>query len=580
MSYRRATLTLLALVLFCPATNLSAQRAAVEAPHGIVTSVHALASEAGVSILRQGGNAIDAAVATGLALSVVYPFAGNISGGGFMLIHLADGRDLVIDYRETAPAAASRDMYLGPDGKLKKGEGSSTQGWRSSGVPGTIAGFGLAVERYGSGRVSWAEICEPARRLAEEGHVISQGTAANFKTWEKFLSQSEATKEIYLRDGKLWQAGEKFVQRDLGETLARLQKDGPREFYEGETARRISEAMATHGGSLSAEDLKNYQPIERPALRGSYRGYDIATVPLPSSGGLTLLEMLGMLETRDVRALGQNSAAKYHLFIEVMKRAFRDRAEYPADPAFVEVPVASLLSTEYLRRRISDFSPDHTTPADLVVPGLGQAVVHAPREKNETTHFGVIDAAGNAVVNTYTLNGAYGSGVTIPGTGILMNNEMDDFTTQVGASNLYGLIQGEANAIVPGKRPVSSMTPTFVFKNGKLILGTGSPGGPTITTTVLQIISNVVDFDVPLMAAVEAPRIHHQWMPDIVSFERYGMSIDTRVLLEQRGHKLHERESYEGAYQGDGETVGIDPSSGSRLGAADPRKPDSRAIGY
>lgn len=577
----------LALV-FVGAPRALAQRPAVEARHGLVTSAHELASRAGLEILQKGGNAVDAAVATGLALTVVYPFAGNIGGGGFMVIHLAaaDGqpaRDLVIDYRETAPAAATRDMYVGPDGKVLKGEGSSTVGWRASGVPGSVAGFALALEKYGSQRVSWAEVCEPARRLASEGHHVSQTTAHNLREWApRLLALYAESKKIYLKDGAFWNAEELWVQTDLGETFARLQKFGPREFYEGETARRIAAAMAQHGGTITLDDLRAYRPVERKPLRGRYRGYEIVTMPPPSSGGIALLQMLMMLEPHDVAALGHNSAAKYHLFAEVMKRAFRDRAEYLGDPDFVRVPVAQLLDPAYVQNRMRDFSPDHATPASAVQPGLGvfdPASVRRP-EKMETTHFSVVDAAGNAVANTYTLNGAYGSGVTIPGTGILMNNEMDDFTAQVGTPNMFGLIQGEANAIVPAKRPLSSMTPTLVTRDGQLILVTGSPGGPTIINTVLQIITNVIDHQMPVMQAVEAPRIHNQWMPDVVTFERFGLNADTAAILRAKGHTLPERKSYEGAYQGDGETIWIDPATGLRHGAADPRKGDSAALGY
>jgi gamma-glutamyltranspeptidase/glutathione hydrolase len=577
-----------ATLAFAPASPLLAQRAALEARHGIVTSAHQLASEAGVEILKKGGNAVDAAVATGLALTIVYPFAGNIGGGGFMVIHLAaaDGqpaRDLVVDYRETAPAAASRDMYVGPDGKLIKGDGSSTVGWRASGVPGSVAGFALAMQKYGSGKVSWADVCEPARRLAAEGHLVSQATSRGLREWgPRLLGQFDESKKIYLKNGEFWNAGELWVQADLGETFARLQKHGPREFYEGETARRIADAMRQHGGTITLDDLKAYRPAERTPLRGQYRGYDIVTMPPPSSGGIALLQMLMMLEPHDVAALGHNSAAKYHLFAEVMKRAFRDRAEYLGDPDFVQVPLAKLLDPAYVQGRMKDFSPDKATPASAVQPGLGAFDPKNLRraEKMETTHFSVVDAAGNAVANTYTLNGAYGSGVTIPGTGILMNNEMDDFTSQVGTPNMFGLIQGEANSITPGKRPLSSMTPTLVTKDGRLVLVTGSPGGPTIINTVLQIVTNVIDHQMPVMQAVEAPRIHNQWLPDVVTFERFGMNADTAAQLRAKGHTLPERKSYEGAYQGDGETIWIDPATGLRHGAADPRKGDSAAVGY
>jgi gamma-glutamyltranspeptidase/glutathione hydrolase len=590
-------LTSLALVL-TPA--LRAQRAPVEAEHGIVTSTHELASQAGLEMLQRGGNAVDAAVATGLALTVVFPFAGNIGGGGFMVIHLADGRDLIIDYRETAPAAASRDMYLGADGNVLSGAGSSTVGWRASGVPGTVAGFALALQKYGSGKITWAEVCEPARRLATEGHVVSQTAAALHRTNAKHLAQFEETKKIYLKGGAFLKAGDLWKQPDLGATFARLQKNGPREFYEGETARLIAEAMKKNGGILTLEDLKGYKVAERTPLRGKYRGYDIITMPPPSSGGIALLQMFAMLEPYDLPAMGPNSAAKYHLFTEVMRRAFRDRAEYLGDPDFVSVPVAGLLDRTYIAGLMKNYDPKKATPSEGLKPGIpaGLAPAATPGsgsspdkirsiyynplfvESHETTQFSVVDAAGNAVSNTYTLNGGYGSGVTIPGTGILMNNEMDDFTSKVGVKNMFGLLQGPANAIAPGKRPLSSMTPTIVLKDGKLLLVTGSPGGPTIINTVLQIVSNVVDFGMNPMQAVEAPRIHHQWMPDSLSYERNGLSSDTAALLKSFGHSFKERASYEGSYQGDAETVMVDPKTNLRLGAADPRKGDSKAVGY
>lgn len=557
---------------------LSAQRSAVEATHGVVVSAHHFASEAGVAIMRRGGNAIDAAVATGFALAVTYPVAGNLGGGGFMLVHLADGRDIVLDYRETAPAAATADMYLGPDGTPLVGARSSTAGWRASGVPGTVAGLAHAWEHFGSGKITWTEIIEPARRLAE-GHVVSQGTAASLRRASALLSQETESRRIFLHDGKFRQNGEIWRQPELAATLARIQKLGAREFYEGETAVRIAEAMAANGGLLTQKDLATYHIAVRTPLRGTYRGYHIVTMPPPSSGGIALLQMLAMLEPYDVTVLGHQSAAKYHLFAEVMRRAFRDRAEYLGDPDFVKIPVTRLLERDYLKRRMTNFDPQRATRSHDLSPGLGsaaQVLVESP----ETTHFSVTDADGNSVSNTYTLNGSYGSGVTIPGVGVLMNNEMDDFTTVAGKPNAFGLVQGQANAIAPRKRPLSSMTPTMVFKDGRLVLVTGSPGGPTIINTVLQVICNVIDHGMPVAQAVEAPRIHHQWLPDLLSFERYGISSDTATALRQRGHELKERASYEGAYQGDASTIGIDPVRGVQQGAADPRRPDSLAVGF
>ena len=564
---------------FAPSASL-APRPAVEGRHGMVVSVHKLASQAGVEILQRGGNAVDAAVATGLALAVVYPYAGNLGGGGFLLIHLSGGRDTVVDYRETAPAAAARDMCLGPDGEPRQGQGSSTVGWRASGVPGTVAGFAFALEKYGSHKISWAEVCESARKLAAQGHVVTPGTEALLRDWRGLLGRCEESKRIYLQNGELWKSGDRWTQPDLAATLARLQQQGPREFYEGETARRIASAMAGNGGTITLGDLKSYRVVERAPLRGRYRGHDIVTMPLPSSGGIALLQMLGMLEPIDVKALGHDTAPKYHLFAEVMRRAFRDRAEYPGDPGFVKVPVAQLLDPAYLKNRMADFSPDRATASAAVRPGLSKLTPRSPREAGETTHFSIIDADGNAVSNTYTLNGAFGSGVTIPGTGILMNNEMDDFTTATGVPNAFGLLQGDANAIVPGKRPLSSMTPTIVFKDGRPFLITGSPGGPTIINTVLQIITNIIDFDLSVQQAVAVTRIHHQWMPDVLTFERDGMLPGTIALLQAKGHTIEERRSAAGARQGDGATILIDARSGIRLGAADPRKPDSTAVGY
>jgi len=593
---------LLALALTL-APSLRAQRAPVEAEHGMVTSVHELASLAGLEMLQRGGNAVDAAVATGLALTVVHPFAGNIGGGGFMLIRLADGRSVALDYRESAPAASSRDMYVGPDGNVLSGPASSTVGWRASGVPGSVAGFALALEKYGSGKLSWADVCEPARRLAADGHRVTPIAAALHRTHAKLLTPFDESKKIFLNGGAFWKPGDLWKQPDLAATFARLQKNGPREFYEGTTARLIAEAMKKNGGLITLADLQAYHVAERTPLLGTYRGYDIITMPPPSSGGIALLQMLAMLEPHTVGALGAQSAAKYHLFTEVMRRAFRDRAEYLGDPDFVKIPVAELLDRTYLKKRMADFSPTHATPSEKIEPGLGSikltslppgspGLSHSQRstlpaplarlapESTETTHFSIVDAAGNAVANTYTLNGGYGSGVTIPGTGILMNNEMDDFTAKVGVKNMFGLLQGPANAIVPGKRPLSSMTPTIVLKDKKLFFVTGSPGGPTIINTVLQIVSNVIDFGMSVTQAVESPRIHHQWMPDSLSYERNGLSTDTANILKSLGHSFKERASYEGAYQGDGETIMVDPQTHLRLGASDLRRGDSKAVGY
>jgi gamma-glutamyltranspeptidase/glutathione hydrolase len=558
---------------------LAAQRAAVEGRNGMVASAQALASQAGVQMLQKGGNAVDAGIATGLALAVCYPMAGNIGGGGFMVIHTASGKDTVIDYRERAPQSATRDMYLGPDGKTLKGEGSSTLGWKASAIPGTVAGFHLAWQKYGSGKVTWSELVEPARRLAADGFTITQGIVAAMKSDQAALGRYPETNRIFLNGGKGYEPGQTWVQADLGRTLKRIQ-DNPRDFYEGKTAHLIAEAMARNGGNITLADLKSYRPTEREPLRTTYRGYDIVTMPPPSSGGIVIAQILKMIEPFDVGAMGPGSAAKFHLFAEAQKRAYRDRAEYMGDADFVHVPVARLLDHDYLKGRMADFDPGAATPALLNKPGLGPFVYQAANESHETTQFSVVDKAGNAVSNTYTINDWFGSRVTIPGGGFLMNDEMDDFTAKVGVPNLYGLLQSEANAIVPGKRPLSSMSPTIVAKDGKVVLVTGSPGGSTIINTVLEIITNVIDHKMPVMQAVEYPRFHNQWMPDVLFHERYGMSPDTSALLTRMGYTLKVGTPWGTPYQGDGETVGVDWEKGLLLGASDPRIPDSRSVGF
>ncbi len=583
----------LAVLLASLPQPASAQRSPVEARHGMVASASELASQIGVEILQKGGNAVDAAVATGLALAVTYPRAGNLGGGGFLILRLADGRTTAIDFREQAPAGATRDMYLDAGGKVVAGR--STVGYLASGVPGTIAGFALALEKYGSGRISWADVVEPARRLAAEGMPMTPALARDLRASEKLLFEFADSRRIFLRDGQYYEAGERFIQADLGRTLERLRTQGPREFYEGETARLIAADMAAHGGLITAADLAGYRAVERTPVRGHYRGHEILTMPPPSSGGIALLQILGMVEPYDVAAMGPNSAAKIHLFTEAMRRAFRDRAEFLGDPDFVKVPVAGLLDPAYLRARMATFDADRATPSDGLPAGQPAGwtplvdvtpVSHLARETAETTHFSVVDAAGNVASCTYTLNGLFGSGVTATGTGILLNNEMDDFTAKVGERNMYGLLQSEANAIAPGKRPLSSMTPTVVLKDGKPFLVTGSPGGPTIINTTLLILSNVIDHAMRVTQAVDAPRFHHQWQPDVINHEPFLTSADTVALLKAKGHTLATRRLYPndpeaaGRYYGDAETILIDPATGLRLGASDPRSPDSAAVGY
>jgi gamma-glutamyltranspeptidase/glutathione hydrolase len=566
------------LLLVLPAPVL-AQRAPVEAEHGMVVSANRLASEIGTDILKRGGNAADAAVATGMAMAVSYPRAGNLGGGGFAVVRLADGRATTIDFRETAPAAATRDMYQDDKGQVVRGR--STVGYLASGVPGTVAGLALLHEKYGSGKLSWAQLLEPARRLAEQGFPVSQALARDLRASARLLGQFPESRRIFLRDGNFYAAGETFRQPDLARTLQRMQKGGAAEFYKGETAKLIAKQMAAHGGTIALGDLAGYSAIERKPLTGSYRGYDIVTMGPPSSGGVALLQMLGMLEPHDVGALGFHSAAQIHLFVEVMRRAFRDRANFLGDTDYVKVPVSRLLDQHYLAGLMKNFDPDHATPSDSL-----RSAPTPPPESPDTTHFSVVDAAGNVVSITYTLNNLFGSGVTVTGAGFLLNDEMDDFTSKVGVPNIYGLMQGESNAIAPGKRPLSSMTPTIVLKGGKPFLVTGSPGGPTIINTVLEVITNVIDFGMNVTRAVDSPRFHHQWQPDEIRHEPYFTSSDTIELLKAEGYRLATRRTYanaseqEGRNQGDAESIMIDPEGGLRLGANDPRSPDSAAVGY
>jgi gamma-glutamyltranspeptidase / glutathione hydrolase len=565
------------VVLWLPVAM--AQRAPVEAQNGMVVSASRLASEVGTEILKRGGNAADAAVATGIALAVTYPRAGNLGGGGFAVLHLADGRATTIDFREAAPAAASRDMYLDPQGRVLPD--ASTVGYRAAGVPGTVAGLALLHQKYGSKKLSWSELLEPARRLADQGFAVSPALARDLRASERLLGRFAESKRVFLRDGRHYAAGETFRQPDLAKTLQRLQKNGATEFYTGETAKLLAADMAANKGTIALADLAAYRAIERPAVTGKYRGHDIVTMGSPSSGGVALVQMLGMLEPRDVGALGFHSAAQIHLFVEVMRRAFRDRAVYMGDADFAKVPTAQLLDKTYIAGLMKDFDPARATPSDALKPAAAPA-----RESTQTTHYSVVDAAGNAVSITYTLNGLYGNGVTVPGAGFLLNNEMDDFTSKVGVPNDYGLIQGEANAIAPGKRPLSSMTPTVVLQGGKPFLITGSPGGPTIINTVLEVITNVIDFDMNVTRAVDAPRFHHQWQPDTIRYEPFFTSADTIALLAAKGHRFGQRRIWEnvpedeGRNQGDAESIMIDPRSGMRMGASDTRNADAAAVGY
>ena len=553
-------------------TALAASREPVRARHGVVASTNEVASKVGVDIMRRGGNAVDAAIAVAFALAVTHPAAGNLGGGGFMMIRLKNGRTTAIDYREMAPAAATRNIYLDKNGKVIEGEGGSIEGYRAAGVPGTVRGMELALQKYGSGKLTWAQLIEPARRLAANGFVVTNTLARGLRSNREYLSKYSETKRIYLKNGNFYNEGDLFVQPELAATFARLQQRGPNEFYTGQTAQLIAADMKRNNGLLTLEDLRGYVAKERETLRGNYRGYEIISMPPPSSGGAVLLEMLNILEGYDLKKLDWASSDRYHLMTEAMRRAFADRAEYMGDTDFVKVPIAGLIDKKYAAQLRSTINTERASSSEQVKAGKPVGY-----ESDETTHFTVVDAQGNAVANTYTLNNSYGSAVVAKGTGIIMNDEMDDFAAKPGTPNLYGLIQGERNAVAPHKRPLSAMTPTFVLrKDGSLWFTVGSPGGPTIINTVLDVISNVIDYNMNIQQAIDAPRIHHQWLPDELVYEPFGLSGDTQRALASRGHKLVDKPRY----LGDCEGIMIEEKTGMRLGATDPRRSDGLAVGY
>lgn len=551
-------------------TAHAASREPVRAAHGIVASTNEIASRVGVDIMKRGGNAVDAAIAVAFTLAVTHPAAGNLGGGGFMMIRLKNGKTTAIDYREMAPAAATRNIYLDKDNNLIPGEGGSLVGYRAAGVPGTVRGMELALKKYGSGKLSWAQLIEPARRLAG-GFAVTYALARSLRGNNDYLSQYPETKRIYLNDGKFYEEGEIFRQPDLAATLGRLQRSGPNEFYKGQTATLIINDIKRHNGLMTPADLRGYVAKEREPLRGSYRGYEVISMPPPSSGGAVLLEMLNILEGYDLGKLDSASSERYHLMTEAMRRAFADRAEFMGDTDFVKVPVAGLIDKSYAEKLRSTINADRASTS--VEISAGQPVGY---ESEETTHFTVVDAEGNAVANTYTLNNSYGSAAVAKGTGIILNDEMDDFAAKPGTANMYGLIQGERNAVAPHKRPLSAMTPTFVLrKDGSLWFTVGSPGGPTIINTALCVISNVIDYDMDIQQAIDFPRIHHQWLPDELVFEPNGLSGDTQKALVALGHKLAKPR-----YLGDAEGIMIEEKTGVRLGATDPRRSDGLAVGY
>ena len=538
---------------------------AVAAEHGMVVAQEKIGARIGADILRQGGNAVDAAVATGFALAVSYPRAGNIGGGGFMVIHSAERReDVAIDYRETAPAAATRDMFLGADGKpdIAKSRDSAL----SIGVPGTVAGLALALEKYGSGRFTLADLLKPAIALARDGFVITDDMADTLPGIARRLGHWPASAKIFFRaDGSSLREGDSLIQPDLAATLSAIAAQGPLGFYRGPVAEKLAAGVREAGGIMTVEDLKSYRPVIRAPVRGSYRGFDIVSMPPPSSGGVVLLETLNILEGFPMPDMKQGSAPSLHVMIEAMKRAYADRARYLGDPDFISAPVATLMSKAYAAKQRASIDLDRATPWTDALSAT------PPREGSNTTHFSVVDSRGNAVSNTYTLNFPYGVGLVAAGTGVLLNNELDDFTAAPGASNAFGLVGFEANLPGPGKRPLSSMSPTIVLKDGKPVLVTGSPGGSRIISTVLQVIVNVLDYKMDVAAAVAAPRLHHQWLPDVVRVER-GFSEDALAALRAKGHDVIDQLGQTSA-----NSIAVTPNG--LLGAPDPRTRGAEAAG-
>ena len=550
------------VLLFAIATAVPVWSAQpVRAKNGMVVSVEPHATEVGVKILQAGGNAVDAAVAVGLALAVTHPSAGNLGGGGFMLVRLADGRTAFLDFRERAPAAASRNMYLDANGKATQ---DSTLGYRASGVPGTVRGLELASQKFG--KLPWAQLVRPAADLASKGYALSYSEANSMRGGGRGMERFPESKRVFLRDGKYYEPGETFVQADLGRTLDRIARLGGKDFYEGETARLLAADMQEHGGLITLADLKNYKAIERQPLTGKYRGYDIITAPPPSSGGVGILQMLGVLEGTDFAKAGAGSAMAVHYITEAMRHFFADRSEHLGDPDFVKVPLTALLDPKYILKIRDSIDPEKATPSSQV-----HAAVFNGHESNETTHYSVADAQGNVVAVTYTLNGGYGSKVTATGLGFLLNNEMDDFAPKPGEANMYGLIQGEFNAIQPGKTPLSSMVPTILMRDGKPFAVLGSPGGPTIINTVLEVAINMIDWNMNVQDAVNWPRFHHQWLPDELRMEN-GYSPDTIDLLTKRGYTVKR-------IGAQGECAAIRFNNGWLEGAADPRS-GGTAAGY
>ncbi len=569
-------LVVLAFTLPCTAETMINPE---HAKHAMVASIQVDASQAGIQIMKQGGNAVDAAVATGFTLAVTHSAAGNLGGGGFMLVRMANGDAHFIDYREKAPAKATRNMYLDEHGNII--HDASLVGYKANGVPGSVAGMVYAEKKYG--KLTLQQVMAPAIRLAREGFVLSYEDAEGFR--DEDLAKFPESKRIFQRDGHYYEAGDLFQQPELAKTLERISAN-PDDFYKGAIAQQIAADQAKNGGLITAEDLAAYEVKERPVIRGTYRGYEILSAPPPSSGGIALVEALNILEGFDLAKYGNRAAQSMHLTLEAYRRAFYDRAEFLGDPDFAQIPVAQLIDRNYGVAWRETIDLNHATRSNELKRPRGftnldrYADLHPPNpsmvEPEDTTHYSVVDDQGNAVAVTTTLNGSFGSYVTVPELGFLLNNEMDDFSSKPGTPNQYGLVQGEANSIGPGKRPLSAMTPTIVLKDGKLFMVLGSPGGPRIITTVANILMGVVDYGMNIQQSVNAPRFHNQWLPDS-EFVEPGFSPDTLRLLKQMGHNVVP--DNEDHYWSDGECILVDPVSGERQGASDGRN-NGHAIGY
>ncbi|HEJ7945790.1 TPA: gamma-glutamyltransferase [Serratia liquefaciens] len=565
----------------------AASNPAVEAKNGMVVTSQHLASQVGVDILKLGGNAIDAAVAVGYAQAVVNPCCGNIGGGGFMTVHLADGTDTFINFRETAPAAANANMYLDAEGNVKKG--ASLYGYLAAGVPGTVLGMETARVKYG--KLSREQVMAPAIKLAREGFILTRADTDILDTTIARFKQDPESAKIFLRaDGTPLQPGDRLVQSDLANTLTAIAKEGPDAFYKGKIPEAVEAAAKQGGGILTATDFANYKVTETPPITCSYRGYKFVSAPPPSSGGVTLCEILNVVEGYDLKSMGFNSAAAIHTMTEAMRHAYMDRNTYLGDPEFIKNPIDRLVSKSYAEEIRKKIVADKATPSENVQPGM------EPHEKPETTHYSIVDHDGNAVSTTYTVNGRFGAVVIAPGTGFFLNDEMDDFTVKVGEKNLYGLVQGTANSIAPGKRPLSSMSPTLVTKDNKIFMVLGSPGGSRIITITLQTALNVIDHGMAPQEAVDAPRIHHQWLPDEVYYEQRGVSADTLKILAGMGYKMVEQTPWGAAeliLVGLPGAAGVSPANSGNdsavsgkvresylYGANDVRRPAGSAVGY